>query len=103
MLSCFLTMGHTYASIQAAQEIVSCCKSSSEKKDCCKNKISLNSGCDKNAPCTNLIPSLILFSEINSDINKQYFHFTPKNQPDTWLQKHFSSPFLDVWTPPQIG
>lgn len=102
MLSCFLTMGHTFASIQVAKEAISCCKSSIEIKDCRKNETAIQHTCDNSATCIQLIPSIVCLAAKSTAINLQYFHLNTKNQPDTWVQLHLTSHFLAVWSPPKI-
>lgn len=103
IVSCFLTTGHAFASIQVAQETVSCCKSSSETKDCCKNKTTTHNESSKNATCAQLIPNIVLFSEKTTEIDMRNFYFKTKNQPENWEQLHFTNTFLAIWQPPQIS
>ena len=102
--SFFLTKGSAFAHIQSAQKMVSCCKSPSENKTCCKkNKTSKSAFCKDPVCCAKIINNIVFFSEVQQDFNLQTTVFKGKQQPSTVINLHLKNPFLAVWQKPKIS
>jgi len=102
--SCSLTAGNAFANINYSEKTVSCCESPSENKTCCKkSKASKSTSCKDPVCCAKIINNIVLFSEVQQELNLQTTIFNLKQRPNAFVNLHLKNPFLAVWQKPKIS